>query len=499
MKRFIKTTACILSIVFILSFCASCALYKDDKKSDAAGSDSQALADISKIREKYTQEQLDTPVITIGKRTVSFSEYLDFFQEIYTYYKTNYNTDIMESAETLTKFLDLITESLTKDTVVLYEADELGLSTLSDEQKAEIKANYDKEIAEMYDYYSEYVSEDESYSDDTSKSDAIEKYILDEAEYYCGEGTTIDEYMDYLYEKEEEKYLQNLVFEALTKDVTVSDDELKTWYDEHIENDTTYFKEHPADYKDECDSYETTGYISDGKTSIAPLYVPEGYGRIYHILIKSDNKVSDEYTENAKKMSELADEYGEIAFDNASNGETEANNDRLAEILTEYNNLRKKNQAELADIYNDAKAKADEAYAKLEAGEDFAKVMYEYTQDSNFKEDGAFAKKGQLISTRYTSDVDWSAEIKKEYGKAKKGEYSKVFVDSDGYHIIYHVSNEKQGKRTFNSVKDEIYSNLIDTAKQSSYDEQMEALVSGGAPVIRNDELIESLTKRIGE
>ena len=69
---------------------------------------------------------------------------MDFFQEIYTYYKTNYGMDITETNEKLTEYLDLITESLIKDTMILYQADERGLTNFTDEQKAEIKANYEK-------------------------------------------------------------------------------------------------------------------------------------------------------------------------------------------------------------------------------------------------------------------------------------------------------------------------------------------------------------------
>ena len=498
MKRQLKAVSLIMCMIMTLCFFASCALYKDDvKKSD--DTNTTIMSGMDDVRAKFSDKDLEKPVITIGKRTVSLAEYLDFFEEIYTYYKSNYSVDILESNETLTQYIDLITESLTKDTMIMYKADELGLSELSDEQKAEIKANYDKEVEDMYEYYTDYLEADDTISDEAELKEQIDKYILDEAEYYCGEGTTIEEYLDYLYEKEEEKYIQNLLFEEVTKDVKVSDEDLKSWYDEHVDQDAEYFKEHPESYKDECDSYELTGYISDGKTPIAPLYVPEGYGRMLHIVIKSTTTVSDKYKDNADKMAKLEEEYGKLAFENAMYGETESNNDRMAAILEEYNNLKKENEAELSEVYKDAKAKADEAYSKLEAGEDFAKVMEEYTEDSSFQKGGAFAKKGRLISTKYTSDDDWSAEVKKEYGKTKKGTYSQVFLDDEGYHIIYHISNEKQGKRTFEQAKAEIDSYLIDTEKQNAYNELMETWTDDKSIVIVDNELIEKMCYKTGK
>ena len=499
MKKTIRLTALILGIIMLICFFTSCALYNDETKSDGSKtSETESERDFAKVRAAYTQAQLDTPVITIGERNVTWSEYLDFFEEIYSYYKTNYGMDIMSDAPTLTEYLDLITESLAKDTMVLYKADELGLSDLTDEQKAEIQANYEKEVSEMYGYYIDYLGSEE-YEDDAAMSEAIDKYIIDEAEYYCGEGTTIEEYLEYLYKQEEEKYIKDLLYEAVTKDVTVPENELREWYDKQIDNDTEYFKEHPESYKDEVDSYEITGYISDEKTAVSPLYIPEGYARVYHILFKSENKTSDKYEENKDKMEALADEYGKLSFEIALNGGTETDNDRLNEIMTEYSNLAKENKTELSEAYKDAKEKADEAYAKLEAGEDFAAVMKEYTDDTTFAEGGAFAEKGRLISTRYTSKTDWSESIKREFGKLKKGEYSSAFIDDDGYHIIFRIGKVQQGKRTFEDAKAEIEETLMSSYKDNSYSEQMETWLSGGTPLEYNHELIESLVKRIGE
>ena len=83
-----------------------------------------------------------------------------------------------------------------------------------------------------------------------------------------------------------------------------------------------------------------------------------------------------------------------------------------------------------------AVTKANEAYAKLKAGESFETVMAEYNQDTEQTE------KGRLISNQYVSDYDWSNEVKAEFATLKIGEYSKVVQDDEGCHILYYLGDE---------------------------------------------------------
>ncbi|MBQ9949905.1 MAG: peptidylprolyl isomerase [Clostridia bacterium] len=494
MKKIIGKTKFLLCLILALACLCSCSLYGDDTKDSDATQSGNELTETS-FKANYTQEELDTPVITIGKRTVTMDEYLDFFQEIYTYYKTNYSVDIMESNETLTKYLDLITESLTEDTMILHQADVLGLTDFTDEQKKEIEDRFEAEKKDMYDYYTDYAVEDGGMSDEADIAEAVEKYILDEAAYYCGDGTTLEEYYDYLYEQEEESYIKDLLFEELTKDTEVSDEDIKKWYEDAVEDDEEYFKEHPESYKDECDSYESTGFISDGTTAVPPAYVPTGYSRVYDIHVKGDKETSEQYNENAEKMSALIDEYGRLAFDNDKNGKTAASEARMSEIMKEYKELEKENNAELKKLYKDEKKKIDKAYKALENGEDFVDVMNEYTEADEYKEGGVFAEKGRLISSEYTSESDWLTAVKREFAELKIGEYSEVFMADDGYHIIYRIGDEKNGTKTLESMKDAIRENLIGKEKQDAYDKQMQEWLDEGKDVIRNDKLIESLCK----
>ena len=69
--------------------------------------------------EQYTEEQLNTPVITIGEYVVTFGEYLNFFNNVAAFYRQNYNFDITEDPETLAQYKEKITQTLAQEAAAL--------------------------------------------------------------------------------------------------------------------------------------------------------------------------------------------------------------------------------------------------------------------------------------------------------------------------------------------------------------------------------------------
>ena len=109
-----------------------------------------------------------------------------------------------------------------------------------------------------------------------------------------------------------------------------------------------------------------------------------------------------------------------------------------------------------------AKKKAEEALAKVKAGEDFAEVAKEYSQDStasNGGELGTFGK-GQMVS-----------EFEDAAFAMKPGEISDIVETQYGYHIIK-VTERVDEQQSFDDVKDEIKSTLA-SEKYSEYVEKL--------------------------
>ena len=85
--------------------------------------------------------------------------------------------------------------------------------------------------------------------------------------------------------------------------------------------------------------------------------------------------------------------------------------------------------------------------------------MADVTENTDFTEIDAYAD-GMLISNSYTSSSDWSSAVKDAFAKLSLGQYSQVFEDTNGLHIIYYVSDEKAGSKTLDEVHDAIAATL---------------------------------------
>lgn len=114
-----------------------------------------------------------------------------------------------------------------------------------------------------------------------------------------------------------------------------------------------------------------------------------------------------------------------------------------------------------------AKAKADEAKAKLDAGAKFADIALEYGQDST-AEDG-----GELGSFAYDTD-ELLADFMDKVKPLKEGEISGVVQSTAGYHIITVKDVQAEDiTPAFDEIKDDVTEELLAEKKQTKYEEQM--------------------------
>ena len=193
----------------------------------------------------------------------------------------------------------------------------------------------------------------------------------------------------------------------------------------------------------------------------------------------------EEYSEKFSEMENLKSEYGELAFTvNVEGGEGA---DRLSEIKTEYNKL-KADADKIKDEYlAPSVEKAKEAYAKLQAGEEFSKVAKEYSPDTEGNENGL------LISVKHSGSYDWSKEVKDAFAKIKQGEYTEAVKDDEGVHILYYLSDEPAGEVGLDSVKDKIKEILMIDVQEDEWNQILETWKNDES-VHLNEELVRSVT-----
>lgn len=409
-----------------------------------------------------------TVIATVGDKTLTYGEFAAAF-EMYKVMWENYGYNMTGTREDLETFQDSILDMLVGTLAVIHHGEELGILDLNEEQQAELQKKVDDEITYIYDYYTD-IAEEEGAEDIDAR---VEQLIAEEAEYYAA-GMTVEEYLDYIEKSVKESYFTEIVKDAMLADFEVTDADVEEWYNKAVEDEKSVYDEDPGAFKDSMEYYEIYG-------GEPVTYVPEGYSRVMHILV-TFGETTDEYEELEKKMEELALEYGRLSLEDMAAG-TDGNAARLAEIAAEYNGFADEYAQMQDELFGEAKAKIEAAYAELEGGKAFADVMKEYTEDADFTSYDIFMEKGMLISEN-ESYVDWSDSIKEKFFALSVGEYSEIFRDDDGYHILYYFADEKPGAVAVDSIREAIIESLGNVLRDEEWAAITEAWLDDDSVVI---------------
>ncbi len=426
---------------------------------------------------QVTVHDPDAPIVTIGDEVITFGEYEELFNTYAGYYAMM-GYDMENDQETVESLQDFIVDTMVQERVIAYQAKENGYDQLSDEKMAEIEVTAAAEFEDMMVMLREQANNEAAEDDTINAEERLAELVAQETEYYTGTPMSEDEMKQWIVDYYKENAIYELFREAMLADVTVSDEKVQEWYDNAVIEDAETYGETPEYYKDDKEGEELYG-------DYPVTYAPEGYKRMLHILIMPEEAMATEYYDNETAIETLRAEYGELAFAvDVEGGEGAA---RMKEIVSEYKQLKAEMDKLEKEYYAPAIEKAQEAFAKLEAGEAFETVMAEYTQDEEQTE------KGRLISNQYVSDYDWSNEVKAEFATLKVGEYSKVVQDDEGCHILYYLGDEPAGNVELDTIREAIREQLIYEAQEEEWQALVEAWKNDGSITMDND-LIHSLT-----
>lgn len=413
----------------------------------------------------------NTVIASIGERELTLGVYEQTFEMYANMYSAYYSQNVYSDKATLEAFQESIFDMMVGTICALHMGDELNLFDYTEEQTAELQSRIDDELISLVEYHEqaaiqEFEALGQDYTDE-ELSARVNELIAEEGAHFLGEGCTREVYEEYLTDMIIENYQLELVEAAVLKDVTVDEAAMQEEYDLIVEADKETYDEDPGSYKDDAEYFEI--YPDSG---YRPYYTPEGYSRIMHIFTTAEGTIDTEYTELEARLSEIKSEYGELALSDTIN-ETTDNAEKLAELLDEYEDVKRDMERMYNAHFGDALDKIEEAYAKLESGADFIQVLSEYTEDADFVNTEYFMKHGMLISS-YESHTDWSDLIKEEFSKLSIGEYSEIFSDSTGYHIIYYFEDVPAGPVDYDTVKDELYASLLESIKSDEWDALIE-------------------------
>ncbi len=184
----------------------------------------------------------------------------------------------------------------------------------------------------------------------------------------------------------------------------------------------------------------------------------------------------ENYQENFLKEHEVTDEEAKKYYDEHKD-EFYIDEVRASHILI---STRNENNEPLSTKEKEkAKQKAEEILAKVKAGEDFATLAKENSDDPGSAANGGdldFFGKGVMVEEFETAAFGLNV-----------GEISEIVETDFGYHIIK-VTDKKQGQEPFEDVKEEIKTNL----EQEEFTSNLEKLTSE-AKIEKNEEVLKKI------
>ncbi len=466
-----KALSVLLAIALTLSFAAcagkeaanasgSNATSSNATSSNATGSDASA----------YTDEELAQIAVRIGdgdKFTITKGDILDQYDYMVSMYSA-YGMSAPSTDADIESMQDDVIDSLVSDKIQLYEADLLGV-TLTDEQKADVE----KQVEEQMNYYME-TFRSQAQSEGVADVEARTLEIFQEQLDSAGMNMDVDGFRTYMTDRYTEQALQAALKTQITKDVSATDDEVQAYYDTLLSTQKDSYTETPADYGSAAESYQ-----EDAGDPM--LYTPEGFVRVRSITISPEGDVSSDYTNlkselttleaqyGAAALAALADKYaakGAAASDTSINVTT-SEIEGGAAIVSDYITKKTAADALYEDFIKDAREKANEAYASLEAGTSFEDVLKQYGEDTMYTDYPSFVDTGLLMYLA-GEDTTWNAKLTAAVAQLKDGEHTAVIQIDDMFYILQLVGTEPAGEKSltdaFDSVKAAVVAENADTA-----------------------------------
>ena len=310
-----------------------------------------------------------------------------------------------------------VLDGLMEGKVLEMKAREAGVYELSDGQRAELESRVQQEYEDTLRYYMEFRFDD-SKSEEEVRAETV-AYL--EANGYSYES---------MLEEAEKSAWQDRLFDYVTRDMEISDEQMREFYQSQVESaELTY----TADFAE---------YEMDAEAGRTLVWNPEGVRRIDTILISFSDDQSVEYL-----TLQAALESGDSA-----------------------------KLSELDALYAALEPRAQQALDRLNAGEDFATLAGEY---------GTVSVNGSYVSDRSTlcGDDFRSAAMALE----SVGDVSGLVRTDGGLCILRYAADVPAGAVAYEDVRDELRATYEEELKTSQYNATVVAWIEEANPRYHTD------------
>lgn len=459
-----KALSALIAVALTLSFAACGKGANNASASNATPSD--AAADPSRDEIAVRLGKGDAYTITKGEIEDQYGYMVSMYEQ--------YGMSAPTEEEAIKTMQDDVVASLVTEELKLYQAEQLGVK-LTDEQTADIAKQVDDQMKTYTDMF-----RDQATTEGAADVDARALEIFQEQLDLGGYEMSVEGFRDFMVKGLTEQAMKDAVKAQITKDVTATDEEIQTYFDDLLASQKEAYTTTPADYAEAAENFQMNG-------GDPMLYTPEGYVRVRSIAISPATELPAEYTTLQDEMTTIESQYGAAALKALADKYTAKSADASdtsisvttgeieggAALVSDYVTKKAAADAMYEDYIKDAREKANEALASLEAGTSFVDVLNKYGEDGIYTEYPVFVDTGLLMYVG-GEDTLWDAELVKAVGLLKDGEHTAIIQVDDMFYILQLVGSEVAGEKTLTDSYDAVKAAVIAVNGDTLWNSQLD-------------------------
>ena len=419
----------------------------------------------------------DAVAVQIGEDfTVTYGEVADYYDYIVSM-MSYYGVSAPTADADIESYQDEAVDGLVAQKKQLYFAKQLGLDELTADEEAEVQAAVDEEMEYYFDMF-----RSDAEAEGAEDIEARAQELFNEELTASGMEMDYVEFEEYIFEQVAQQKTLEKLQEHVRSAATIDDDDVQAYYDQLLESQTTAYGEDASQYLTDQENFEMNG----GDPAVV---VPEGFLRVKVVTVAPQEAIDDTYEEKVAQMSEYEAEYGKLMLE-----DEKANAARLKEIKTLYDALRVETDQMYEAYMADAKAKIEEAKAKLDGGESIDAVLESYGEDAAYTEYALIAEHGRLMAQQSGAD-DFDDTLRNAALALADGTYSDVLQADDTYYIVYRVGTETAGTRTLDEVREAVEAAALTAEADAVWAEQEAEWDEDDSMVTYHEEVYRSIGK----
>lgn len=379
-------------------------------------------------------------------------EELEYQQYVYQY---QYGMPLDVNDPEVTSYIkEEVIQNLIRQAVLEQKLAESGYTTFTEEEKAaameSAQAQYESYIEEITAGY-------------LADSDLTGDALRAEAERILAEEQRIT--LEQLAEYEELNVADEKLYQQITGDAAVTEEELLAAYEARVETAK-------SDYE-----YDPQYFDMDMSSGGAVYYRPAGYRYVKHILLGYTEEEKTAIAALEAKLEEAQTALSDLEVQVASgdvlpDDEAYLANHALAEeaLLAAERELDAAVEAAAAALM----PRVEEVQAAIAAGEDFDALIGEYGEDPGMEAEPAKTQ-GYMVGESSTNYVDAFRDGAMALSQA--GDVSEPVRSEYGMHLIKYVADVEEGPVPFEEVKEQLHKTVLEEEKNRIYNETVNAWV----------------------